>query len=76
METSHEVGQEEAQRAQMLSASCKSRYLDSERFCLSLLLLNALWGEVKARGPVFCLGKDPIGGTSAARGYHGGSSED
>lgn len=69
METSHEVGREEAQRAQMLRASCKSRYLDSERFCLSLLLLNALQGEVKARGP-------PLGGTSAARGYHGGSSED
>lgn len=69
METSHDVGWEEAQRAQMLSASCKSRYLDSEHFCLSLFLLNALRGEVKARGP-------PLGGTSAATGYHDGSSED
>ena len=56
--TSHEMGWEESCRSQVVRASYKSHCLDPWCFCLSLLLLNVLLGEVKALGPVLCLDED------------------
>lgn len=60
----------------MVNAAYESRYLESERFCLILLLLSTLLGEFEALGPVFCIDKDVKERTMlpeaiAARGYCG-----
>lgn len=72
METSKDLGWEEAQRACMVSGFCKSCYLDSEQSCLSLILLKDLLGEVKALSFVFSLGKVRV---VLPRGCYGSSSE-
>lgn len=58
----------------MVNAAYESSYLESERFCLILLLLSTLLGEFEALGPVFCIDKNVKERTMlpeaiAARGY-------